>query len=165
MTDPGFAMFKYQHTDPVARGGKVWLAWGAMFALLALSIPFLGVISIILMVVAAIFLRKRWPGRAIYLGPRFMVCGNTIAYYKNVRRMALRPGELTIFWGADDSFRLEEKRFPTGARKEHKIKANKAAKFGKVAAKIIERVQIEVPGVKLEGKGWTEIMKSTQPRP
>jgi hypothetical protein len=165
MTDPNFAMFQYQHSDRVVRSGKVWLAWGAIVALLAASILFLGVIGIILTIIVAVFLGKRFPRRAIYLGPRFMVCGNTIAYYKNVRRMALKPGELTIFWGEEDSFRLEEKRFPTGARKQHKIKANKAAKFGKVAAKIIERVQIEVPGVKLDGKGWTEIMKSTQPRP
>lgn len=121
MTDPSFVVFKYQHADPVIGSGIVWAAFWVFQSLFAASMFLLGPVGIVLGIVAAIVAFNRWPRRVICLGLRYFVCGNTIAYYRNVKRMALRPGQLTLFWGGRDSFRLEEKRFPSNARKAHKI--------------------------------------------
>lgn len=151
MTDPSFVVFKYQHADPVAGNWVVWTLFWVFLALFAASMFLLGPVGIVLGIVGAIVAFRTWPKREIRLGLRYFVCGNTIAYYKNVKRIALRPGNLTLFWGSKDSFKLEEKRFPSNARKAHKITANKAAKFQKVADKLIQRVLAEAPNVELAG--------------
>ena len=151
MIEPSFATFKYQHEDKLVRSWSVWAIFWVLLALVALSLFVLGPFGIMLGIVLAIFFAKKWPKRQISLGTRYFVCGHTLAYYKNVQRMTYRPGLLTLFWGNNQFFKLEEKRFPTNARKQHKITANKAAKFKKVSAKLIERVIAESPNVELVG--------------
>ncbi len=151
MTDPSIVVYKYQHSDPLVASWVVWAVFWVLLALIAASLFFLGPLGVVLGVIGVIFVFKKWPRREISLGLRYVICGNTIAYYKNVKRMALRPGHLTLFWGSKDSFKLEEKRFPSNARKAHKITANKAAKFQKVADKLIQRVLAESPHVELVG--------------
>ena len=151
MIEPSFAVFKYKHDDPVVRSGIVWAGWWALAVLTALFFFVLGPFAIIPCGIAIAFMVKKWPRKQLFLGTRYLVCGNTVAYYKNIERMSLRPGHLVLFWGNKQSFKLEETRFPTNARKPHKIKANKEAKFKKVSDKIIERVLAESPRVELNG--------------
>lgn len=150
MTDPGFAVFKYKHDDPLVSSGIVWAVFWSGIALLCVTFLFLGPVALVVAAVLALVVFKVAPKRQISLGPRFVVCGNRVAYYKNVRRMVLRPGHLTLSW-EDGALVVEQSRFPTNARKQHKISANKAAKFQKVSSKIIERVIAESPGVELTG--------------
>ena len=151
MVEPGFVVFKYQHGDPLVRSWVVWVVFWSLLALFAASIFVLGPFGIVLTLVGAGLIASKWPKRQINLGPRYLVCGNTLAYYKNVQRMAMRPGHLVLFWGNNQSFKLEQQRFPTNARKQHKISANKAQKFAKVSYRIIERVLAESPKVELVG--------------
>lgn len=151
MTEPSFVVFKYQHADPLVTGGAVWATWWALLALLAVSVYFLGPVGIVPVVIVAIVVGMRWPKRCISLGARFLVCGHTLAYYKNIRKVVLRPGHLTLHWGNKGLFKLEQVRFPTNARKTHKIEKNKADKFQKVSRKIIQRVLAESPSVELVG--------------
>lgn len=151
LPEPSLAVFKYQHEDKLVSSWVVWAFFWLLIAFVPVLFYFLGPVAVVPGVIVVVLAFKLWPKRQISLGPRFVVCGNTVAYYKNVKRMALRPGNLTLFWGDNQFFKLEEKRFPTNARKQHKITANKAAKFQKVSAKIIERVIAESPGVELVG--------------
>lgn len=91
--------------------------------------------------------------KMLYIGPRYLICGPQIVYFSNVTSMALEEsaGTLRLVSGKAGSFLLERDRFPTGARKADKIKANKALKFDKVSAKLIERVRRAVPEVGLKG--------------
>jgi hypothetical protein len=151
VTDPSFVVYKYKHPDPVTGNWVVWAIFWMFLALFAASIFVLGPAGILVAIVGAFVTFKKWPRRELALGLRYFVCGNTIAYYKNVKRLALKPGNLSVFWGKNDSFKLEQKRFPTAARKAHKITANQAAKFTKASSKIIQRVLAESPNVQLVG--------------
>jgi hypothetical protein len=77
------------------------------------------------------------------LGPRYLLCGQTIVYYANVKRLTLSRGTGTLRVQSNNgqSFVLERDKFPTNARKADKIQKNKAAKFDKVADKIIDKVR------------------------
>ena len=143
-------VFKYQHADPVS-AGWVWLAWWTILALVAASTFFLGPLGVVLTIVVVILMIKRVRRRSIYLGDRYFVCGNTIAYYRNIKRMELRPGHLSLHWGEKGTFRLEQDRFPTNARKAEKIAKNKAAKFEKVSQRIVRKVLVDSPSVELAG--------------
>ena len=151
LPDPGFAVFKYKHDAPLVSSWVVWALFWALFAVVGLVFFFLGPVGFVVGVVVVIVLFQLAPKRQISLGPRFVVCGDRVAYYKNVRRMVLRPGHLTLFWGNKQTLVVEQERFPTNARKSHKISANKAQKFAKVSYKIIDRVLAESPSVETVG--------------
>jgi hypothetical protein len=91
--------------------------------------------------------------RQLHLGPRYLLCGNTIVYYGNVKRLTLSraQGKLSLVCANGESFVLDRSKFPTGARKAAKITKNKAAKFDKVSAKIIEKVRASSKRVDLNG--------------
>src|SRR3990167_5715060 len=91
-------------------------------------------------------------GRYLQLGPRYLLCGDSIVYYGNVRRLVLSrsSGTLELFGADGPVLRLERDKFPTNARKPDKITRNKATKFEKVSARIIERVLQAAPGTPLE---------------
>ena len=92
-------------------------------------------------------------GRQLQLGPRYLLCGNSIVYYANVNRLTLSGANGTLRLQSQNgkSFVLERDKFPTGARKADKIKKNKAAKFDKVSSKIIEKVKKAAPRVDMIG--------------
>ena len=153
MAAPNLATFKYQHRDRVAPP----LVGLAVF-LLVLAVLGYGIYSdngfvIFLAIAGGVVASIKWPKRNIALGPRYLLCGNTLIYYANVRRMELTPGrELVLHWGDKNVFKLERNRFPTNARKTPKIEKNKTAKFQKVSGKIIERVEHAAPAAKLVRK-------------
>lgn len=91
--------------------------------------------------------------KMLYLGPRYLICGDTIVYYSNINAMALdeSSGQLRLESVAARPFVLERDKFPTNARKAHKIAANQAKKFAKVAAKLIEKVRNASPQAELSG--------------
>ncbi len=142
MTPTQFASFKYQHSDQAGRSQKRhWFVYGSLaFALLVMT-SFAWIIGAVLLVVPLI----AWlhTDRELLLGPRYMLCGKTIVYYANVKRMTLLPaqGKLRVVCTNGQSFVLERDKFPTSARKAAKIAKNKAAKFDKVSSKIIEKVR------------------------
>ena len=59
-------------------------------------------------------------------------------------------GTLELFGADGPVLRLERDKFPTNARKPDKITRNKATKFEKVSARIIERVLHAARGTPLE---------------
>lgn len=93
--------------------------------------------------------------KCISVGRRYLVCGSQIVYFGNVTAAALdeRHGRLqltTVFGGC---FLLEQRRFPTNARKADKIARNTGAKFTKVATRILTAVQQASPGAVITHTG------------
>lgn len=150
MAAPNLAVFKYKHRDPVMPAWAAIGLWLGIAAIVGFLFRATGEFAFFALIAFVIVVIARWPQRRLVLAPRYFVCGNTLVYYANVRRIVLRPGDsMSIAWGDNRHFKLERDRFPTGARKTHKIAANKLAKFNKVSGKIIDRVKVFAPGVEL----------------
>jgi hypothetical protein len=154
MTPTEFALFKYQHADAAVRSpARRWFT-GISFGLALLLIvsriiepPF----SLLTLLVP--LLAWATASRQLLLGPRYLLCGQTIVYYANVKRLTLTRGSGTLRVQSSNgqNFVLERDKFPTNARKADKIKKNKAVKFDKVADKLIEKVRKAAPGASLTG--------------
>ena len=152
MATPNLSVFKYDHDDrlvtPLGALGRILV----YLAVVALFIYVLAPFGLILIVVGIVVLIATWPKRRLCLGTRYLLCGNTVVYYADVRKMVLRSGQaLVLQCGAGDTFTLEWDRFPTNARKDAKITKNKAAKFEKVSSSIIRRVLLAAPEVECLG--------------
>jgi hypothetical protein len=147
LEQPQRAVFKYKHGDRISLTGKrkiffvvsliIALALAKLlfpFGLLALAVPVITYLN---------------GGRTLSMGPRYFVCGDQIIYYANVTKMNLSEsdGVLSLQTANGNKFAIERNRFPTNARKANKVAANKAAKFNKVTAKIIEKVRRASPDV------------------
>ncbi len=80
--------------------------------------------------------------RCIAFYPRFMTIGTVIIYYENITAIDMTnsaKGYATIHYHVarkPQTFTLEQKKFPTNARKDFKIKANTRAKFEKTLERI-----------------------------
>ena len=165
MATPDLTIFKYQHADRVVSPGVAWAAFLAFLALAALGIFLLGPPGIALIVVGVLVFGFAWPKRRLCVGMRYLICGNTVVYYGNVRKMVLTHGkgnELALHWGKNSVFTLERERFPTNARKAEKIQKNKAAKFDKVSNGIIRRVLLAAPTVELVGIDRANVVRKGQ---
>ena len=142
---PQLSEYKYQHTGRVALSGKRKLVFFAslMLAVLVsiLLFPF-GLLALIAPVL--VFLTRP---RTLSIGPRYLICGNDIVYFANVTQVELveSTGRLSLQTSSGKTVLIESERFPTNARKTNKIAANKAAKFNKVSAKIMEKVRRATP--------------------
>lgn len=152
MTSTEFACFKYQHTDPPTRSKSRLRFVYASLAAAVLAIALAGFVpGVALLVVPMV----AWLSatRQLQLGPRYLLCGNTIVYFGNVKRLTLSraQGKLSLVCANGESFVLDRSKFPTGARKAAKITKNKAAKFDKVSAKIIDKVRASSTHVNLIG--------------
>jgi hypothetical protein len=91
--------------------------------------------------------------RYLQIGPRYLLCGDTILYYGNVQRMVLAKaeGRLTLYGaGKGKPLVIERSKFPTNARKPDKIAKNKDTKFENVSARIVGHVLQAAPGTRLE---------------
>ena len=152
MTPTEFSTFKYQHPDRAVRSRKRLIFVGLSLAV-ALGIAVLafppGALALLVPLVAWFSVSKQ-----LQLGPRYLLCGQSIVYYGNVTRLTLAraQGSLRVQSASGQVFVLERDKFPTGARKTAKIAANKAAKFDKVSGKIIDKVrqagaQVELIGI------------------
>jgi hypothetical protein len=153
MNPPDLAVFKYDHTESLkmAAPHKKWM-WAGL-ALVAVGFYFFIPLGIVMLIAFLFGLNKILPKKAICLSPRYLLCGSTVLYYRNVDKIVLddSKGKLTMFWGGKNSLNIERDKFPTGARKTPKIAANKAAKFNKISGKIIEKVKAASITVELIG--------------
>lgn len=146
MTPTVFATFKYQHADrPMLGTKRLWfIRICLVLALVLLVVQYHGIsIALAFMALIAWLLAPR----TLQLGPRYLLCGQQIIYYGNVKSVVLSraAGTLRVYAHNGQAFVLERDNFPTNARKAEKIKINKAAKFDKVAEKIIDKVRQTAP--------------------
>lgn len=155
MAETQFAAWKYQHSGQAGVSAKRWkwvlgtaiVAGGAALAFFPGGL-FLGIVPLLIYFTAP---------KQIALGPRYLICGSQIVYYGNVASLSLdrAAGRLTLVSANAKSLVIEQAKFPTNARKSHKVAANKATKFAKVAEKIIEKVRNASPTVELSGVSGT----------
>jgi hypothetical protein len=146
-----FAQFKYPHggrplIGPVRRGV---MYGGAVLALLATVLAFPAGAALWLVPVVA----RLSAARYLQIGPRYLLCGDTILYYGNVQRMVLAKaeGRLALYGtGKGQPLVIERSKFPTNARKPDKIAKNKDTKFEKVSSRIVGHVLQAAPGTRLE---------------
>ncbi|HSP78201.1 MAG TPA: hypothetical protein VLQ93_06710 [Myxococcaceae bacterium] len=149
-----FAVIKYDHGERMSLGvaRRVWLAVlgvlavGLLFVFFPLSLV-LGLVALVLVIAP--------PSRQLCLGPRYLICGTKILYYANIQRLALEAerGRLVLESSTGQFLVLEQDRFQTNARKPDKIAANKAARFKKVAQKLVRHVRHASPDAELTGVG------------
>ncbi len=146
-----FSAFKYHHNRPAVVSPARWrFTWvSAALALLVAGFFFPAGALAFLIPLIAYFSAPR----ILYVGPRYLLCGDIIIYFGNVVRLDLKEadGTLTLVTCSKKTFILERENFPTNARKSHKIAANKAAKFTKASARLIERVRRAAPEAELHG--------------
>lgn len=147
----GFTTWKYGHEGPGYRSRQRRISAAGTLAAALLALWLFFPLGIVLLIAAAVSFFGS--AKMLRLGPRYLLCGKAIVYYGNVVKVSLdeEAGRLTLQSADDRSFVLERERFPTNARKTDKIARNKAAKFGKVTGRIIERIQKASPGVEVSG--------------
>jgi hypothetical protein len=145
------AIFKYRHDGSLLTPSAAAARTVTFIALVLLSAGYHPALGIFTMIAGGIVLAVTWPKKRLSLGPRYLLCGDKVVYYANVRKMELRPGLLELRSVANEVFTLDLNRFPTNARKDWKIRKNKSAKFDKVSKRIIERVLNAAPDVKCKG--------------
>lgn len=146
-----FSVFKYRHGDRLSIGlvRLLLIVLGLVAGILGLVLAF-PVGAVLFVVPLVIYFSTP---RKLLIGPRYLICGRAIVYYGNVVHVALDENEgiLRLRSANDREFVLERGKFPTNARKTDKIARNKAAKFGKVSAKLIEKILRASPAVELVG--------------
>jgi hypothetical protein len=151
-----FALIKYDHDGKSSPSAARWIGFAIILTLAAgpmiLFFPFSLFMSVVLVPVSLVLLR---PPKQLCLGPRYLICGSRILYYANIQRVTMEPGEgrLMLKSSTGQILVLERDKFHTGARKPHKIEANKTARFEKVAQKIVTRVREASPSAVLTGVG------------
>lgn len=150
MTPTLFASFKYQHDGDRRISPARWRFIAVGVAVAAVAGFFSQGPALVLLVVPLI----AWVAapRLLQLGPRYLICGREILYYSNVSAAMLerKTGRLRLQCSGGESFLLEREKFPTGARKADKIARNKAAKFDKLASKLIEKVRRVAPSAQID---------------
>ncbi|MDP5239375.1 hypothetical protein Q9Q94_07525 [Uliginosibacterium sp. 31-16] len=152
MAGEDFAVYKYKHGQrtSASRGRLLWAL--GFFAAGVLTFFFLFPLGLMLIAIGAWQLWGRSAENGLMIGPRYLICGNTILYYRNLSRVASSAkGVLDLYGSAGAPLRIEQERFPTGARKADKIERNTRAKFDKASALILRRVQAQAPDVQLTG--------------
>ena len=91
--------------------------------------------------------------KMLFIGPRYLICGDVILYFSNVVKMELDAanGTLEMATAGKNTFVLDRNNFPTNARKKAKVAANRAAKFSKASGRLIDKVLKASPDVELHG--------------
>lgn len=145
-------IFKYKNKDKLTftKNQKIIIFFLMLFSFLYLFISLK--IGIILAIISQIYIGLSYPKRTIKLNSRYLICGKTIIYYKNITKIILNKnlGLLLLYSGDNLVFKLEKELFPTNARKPDKIINNKNKKFEKVSDKIINKIIKTSPDVKFE---------------
>lgn len=148
MDESRFSTWKYQYRGPGYRSRARKILAGALLlgALLALREPPLAIFLFVAFLVVLLT-----PSRKILVGPRYLLCGSEIVYFANIDRVDRDEVDGTLRLGGSDSlsFVLERDKFPSNARKEDKIRRNRAAKFAKVADRIVAQVRAANPAAEI----------------
>ncbi len=97
----------------------------------------------------AIYLIKEGMAKGLVIAPRYLILGDSILYYSTVTKAQLDSQRqiLTLISERGKRLTIEAERFPTNARKEFKIKANRTAKFDKAVEKILARISGVTPDI------------------
>ena len=145
MAQPQLAVFKYKHGGRASFSGKrkAFLVASLILALVLaiLAFPF-GLLACIVPLI--VYFNG---ARTLCVGPRYLICGDEIVYYANVKQLKLSEatGSLSLQTASGKTLLIERGKLPTNARKADKIAANQAAKFNKVSAKIVDKVRRASP--------------------
>ena len=146
-----FSAYKYQHAGRSGISKRRWrvVVVTLVVALLATIAFFPGGAILFLVPLIAYFSAPKM----LYIGPRYLICGDTIMYFSNVVKVTLEEnsGTLQLTSSNGKTFVVERDKFPTNARKTNKIAANKATKFRKSSARLIEKILRATPDVELSG--------------
>lgn len=110
----------------------LWFAWGLLLPL--------GIV---------ICLVREGMRKTLIIAPRYLIVGDGIIYYSTVAKAQLdrRKQVLTLISEKGRRLTVEAEKFPTNARKEAKIKANKTAKFDKACEKVLARLSGVTPDI------------------
>ena len=81
--------------------------------------------------------------RTLKIGPRYLICGERIVYYANVKRLVYDEvaGTLNLIIGLKTNLLIERRRFKGGAGQGK----DKGALFAEAAAMVSERVRHAAP--------------------
>lgn len=137
-----FTAYTYQHTDRVTRSRpRVWFVLASIALALAVAAVGEAVVGAALLLVPLI----AWAAapRQLLVGPRYLLCGDSIVYFGNVKRMTLSPshGKLRLECTNGTAFVLERRRLSRGVRAVEKLRPRKATRFDTLSAKIIAQVR------------------------
>lgn len=138
---PPLETFNYAHGGRVLLSKPRKLAFfvSLMFALICVKILFpFGFLALALP--AYVYLGGV---RTLKIGPRYLICGERIVYYANVKRLVHDEvaGTLNLIIGLKTNLLIERKRFKGGAGRGK----DKGASFAEVAAMVSERVRQAAP--------------------
>lgn len=100
-------------------------------------------------VVVFVYVKRSGCNKPLLIAGRYLILGERIIYYRAVTGVALDKKHqiLTLFADKGKSVVIAADKFPTSARKDFKIKANRTAKFNKVSEKIISRLRAYSPDI------------------
>jgi hypothetical protein len=136
-----FAVFDYNHGGRVnlTKGRKYAFALALFFALVLarLLFPF-GLLA--LAIPTLIYLRGE---RTLKIGPRYLICGDRIVYFANVKNLSFSENEKSICLrtGIKTQLTIEGKRFNVRSRDPEE----KAAKFAEAVELVMEGVHRFAP--------------------
>lgn len=150
------ARYKYNHEDAEAPtphiklgsiiGLMVVALVGYCFAVFVLLHPFkiINLMSVIVgaIILSAIFFVRIRP-RELEIHERYLICGRHCIHFGNIEALHMHTpkGKMRIIYNIGNNkraFILDREKFPTNARKDFKIAANKQKKFDDISQKIIE---------------------------
>ncbi len=161
MKPPKFAQFGYQHGTKLA---PFWLKLAlALFLLCApMMLYYWRAFSAPVIIGGVVFFAMIWPKERLCISPRYLVCGKTVLYFRNVQALEIHgsDGRLKLTALNGEQIVLERDKFPTNARKKDKIAANKQAKFSKVAKKILDKVKAHAPTAQVKGEQSLGVQKN-----
>lgn len=144
MEPKGPAAFKYQ-VEGSSNAGLVALLITSMIVSIigAANFGAWWLLGLLLPLGIAIYLIREGMRKTLIIAPRYLIVGDGIIYYSSVAKAQLdrRKQILTLISEKGKRLTVEAERFPTNARKDFKIKANKTAKFDKAVEKILSRLQ------------------------
>jgi hypothetical protein len=138
---PALAVFDYNHGGRVnlTRERKYAFALALFFALILarLLFPF-GLLA--LAIPAMVYLRGE---RTLKIGPRYLICGDRIVYFANIKSLSFSEKEKSICLrtGIKTQLTIEEHRFRGKARTPEE----KAAKFAEAVELVMESVHRFAP--------------------
>lgn len=138
----------------------VLIAGIAIISTLLVTAGFIaGIVAIVVFVIVIKFFAKS--NKAITLHNQFMIMGDRVLYFKNIAEIQVR-GEnnvIELIPRNGESVKIQQRFFPTNARKDWKIAKNKRAKFIKVGDKLLNRVKKRSPGTRILVDSCAELNK------
>lgn len=156
-----FAIFKYQ---PVDKKGIQNYGMALLLVPICIGVFFvrwwLGMGMAVLIVV--LWLRHLRADVDLGIGPRYIICGRTLVYFRNITEVHLASNSsLRLVSCTGKHLQIDLARFPTNARKADKIEKNRQAKFAKVTQKIFIKLAEQAPDAVIyenntrRDHGWT----------